>query len=325
MARYFDPKEDVIKIELTKYGIQKLKEGNLKPSYYSFNDDEVYYGDESTEIANTKLEKSDHDRIFKDSAYINLYKKSCEKYSSQENYEVEGESYSNHTQPLGNSSKSSSLHSSLSVKFYDKDVTIKSSSLNPIEKYEQKPRTTNNITEIDLGEIEYKISARELRDYQFEDMELDLDDVLGEYSSDFFEDQTFIKIDKPEILFSIVEKNVDDDFENFDIELYEFEGTDADGRYEQIIHPPRYQENIIVDDLLLDGDNEDEIIEFNLKNSNKTTSDIFLIEVDREIPEEVLAELVGAELDSRDDHENENSAPTDIYNNTLSGPFGDDC
>ena len=49
MSEFFNPKEDIVSIELTSYGVEKLKNGELQPRYYSFHDDEVYYGDTETD------------------------------------------------------------------------------------------------------------------------------------------------------------------------------------------------------------------------------------------------------------------------------------
>ena len=40
---FFNKKEDIIKIELTPYGRSMLAQGQLKPSYYSFYDDDILY------------------------------------------------------------------------------------------------------------------------------------------------------------------------------------------------------------------------------------------------------------------------------------------
>ena len=40
---FFNNKEDVLHIELTPLGRQKLSEGKLMPAYYSFLDEDVLY------------------------------------------------------------------------------------------------------------------------------------------------------------------------------------------------------------------------------------------------------------------------------------------
>ena len=43
---FFDTKEEVISIKLTKYGRELLSKGELKPAYYSFSDDDILYNSE---------------------------------------------------------------------------------------------------------------------------------------------------------------------------------------------------------------------------------------------------------------------------------------
>tara|TARA_R100000808_G_C2142603_1_gene150356 strand:- start:1356 stop:2249 length:894 start_codon:yes stop_codon:yes gene_type:complete len=43
MVKFFDQKQEVIQIELTPYGRQKLSEGKFNPSYYAFYDTGVLY------------------------------------------------------------------------------------------------------------------------------------------------------------------------------------------------------------------------------------------------------------------------------------------
>ena len=40
---FFDPKEEVLNIELTQHGKRLLSQGKLKPSYYLFFDDDILY------------------------------------------------------------------------------------------------------------------------------------------------------------------------------------------------------------------------------------------------------------------------------------------
>ena len=39
----FNRKEEVIKIELTRYGKDKFRQGTFKPHFYSFHDDDILY------------------------------------------------------------------------------------------------------------------------------------------------------------------------------------------------------------------------------------------------------------------------------------------
>lgn len=305
MAEYLNPKEDIIKIELTSYGIERLKSGRLNPVYYSFHDDEIYYGDPDTTEIYDKLEKDDHTRIHKDTSYITNYKKISN---------TEPEDYYSSIQPMGTADRKTSLHSSLTFKIHSKDVEIASASI------EQQKSYTGTLTEIDLGNLDYCLKAVALTDYDFEDPEESIDDIFGDYPTNLFEDESFIKIDAPDFMFSLEEMNVTDEFDNFEIEFYEYD-EDSE-RYKEITQLPKYTEGVIKNGLLLDNDNEEEITIYGNRSSDSTIiSELFLIETDDEIPDEIIEKYFNKEKLSVQ----KKDSSAEIYSNALSGPFGEDC
>lgn len=320
MAEYLNQKEDIIKIELTSYGIERLSKGRLNPVYYSFHDDEVYYGDSSTTEIYDKLEKDDHTRIYKDTSYVTNYKKISD---------IEPEGYFSSIQPLGTADRKTNLHSSLSLKIHSKDVEIVSASLQSPSPLRISPESTSieqqgicktALTEIDLGDLDYRLKAVALADYDFEDAEESIEDVFGDYPTNLFEDESFIKIDAPDFLFSLEEMNVTDEFDNFEIEFYEYDRLQ--GGFKEIAQLPKYTEGVIKNGLLMDNDNEEEIGVYGSRSSGNTTiSELFLIEVDDEIPDEIIKKYFNKEKSNT--HKKASSA--EIYSNALSGPFGEDC
>lgn len=305
MAEYLNPKEDIIKIELTSYGIERLKSGRLNPVYYSFHDDEIYYGDPDTTEIYDKLEKDDHTRIHKDTSYITNYKKISN---------TEPEDYYSSIQPMGTADRKTSLHSSLTFKIHSKDVEIASASI------EQQKGYTGTLTEIDLGNLDYCLKAVALTDYDFEDPEESIDDIFGDYPTNLFEDESFIKIDAPDFMFSLEEMNVTDEFDNFEIEFYEYD-EDSE-KYKEITQLPKYTEGVIKNGLLLDNDNEEEITIYGNRSSDSTIiSELFLIETDDEIPDEIIEKYFNKEKLSVQ----KKDSSAEIYSNALSGPFGEDC
>ena len=42
---FFDPKEEVLNIELTQHGTRLLSQGKLSPSHYLFFDDDILYAE----------------------------------------------------------------------------------------------------------------------------------------------------------------------------------------------------------------------------------------------------------------------------------------
>lgn len=58
---FFDPKEQVIDIQLTQYGKHLLSLGKFQPIYYNFFDDNVLY--DSSYVSSSEAQNSIHDRI----------------------------------------------------------------------------------------------------------------------------------------------------------------------------------------------------------------------------------------------------------------------
>ena len=87
---FFDSKEEVINIELTSYGKLLLSKGMLKPSYYSFHDDDILY--DTAYVNNQNNSSTSEVRIQEETPYLKpLYsfsslKASLEKEIDQENF-----------------------------------------------------------------------------------------------------------------------------------------------------------------------------------------------------------------------------------------------
>lgn len=61
MSEFFNPKEDVIDLELTQYGKYLLSKGKMRPHYYAFYDDDVLY--DATFAGVTEPSYETHKRI----------------------------------------------------------------------------------------------------------------------------------------------------------------------------------------------------------------------------------------------------------------------
>jgi hypothetical protein len=335
MSDFFNPKEEILHVELTPYGIERMKGGNLKPCYYTFHDDDVYYGDTTTDSLYEDLSKDDHSRIYKDSCYVRNFRKTDTIHPS----------YYNITSPLGTSKKATPFAPTIEVKLYDPKTSFlaptddepnpslqpstgkpfKIKTGNNTNTYDLEVLSSDNITTLDLGEVIYSLEAKEMRDYDLTTIENNLDEVLGDYSTEIFSDQTFIKLNAPDILLSFLEENIDSDFENFEVEMFIGTDTETQQHFLEIPQEPRYEENIIEAGILIEKDNSEEIDNFRRSNADATTtSEYFLIEVDEEIPEHIMDKYFKNKYSSSS-HSLLPQDPTSVYENTLSGPFGEDC
>ena len=68
MAKFLNKKEQVIDFKLTSYGKHMLSEGNLKPTFYAFFDDNIIY--DGTYVGISETQNKIHDRIKNDTQYL---------------------------------------------------------------------------------------------------------------------------------------------------------------------------------------------------------------------------------------------------------------
>lgn len=326
MADFFNPKEEVLHVELTHYGITKMKSGNLNPCYYTFHDDDIYYGDSTTDALYAELKKDDYNRIYKDTCYVRNFKTNTIEHS-----------YYNISSPLGTSKRGVKNAPNIEVVLYDEEISFVPEHSSSTGKtfptplpdgstgHEHEVLSNDKILTLNLGEVEYLLEAKELIDYDFTNVENNLNDVLGEYSTKIFPDQTFIKLSTPDILFSFIEDNVDSDFDNFDIEMYVKNSDTSEEYFSEILQEPKYEENIIENEILFERDNSEDIENFRRTNvGTNTASEYFLIEVDEEIPQYIMEKYF----------KNKNTSasapllpldPVSTYNDTLPIVSGGDC
>jgi len=79
---FFDKKEDVLEIELTRHGKEKLTEGEFKPSSYSFHDDGILYNSEKAGFSEDQIDATDRVRVTENTAYCkpqSIYSEAGEK------------------------------------------------------------------------------------------------------------------------------------------------------------------------------------------------------------------------------------------------------
>lgn len=68
MAKFLNKKEQVIDLKLTSYGKHMLSEGNLKPTFYSFFDDNIIY--DIAYVGLTEAQNKTHERIKNETQYL---------------------------------------------------------------------------------------------------------------------------------------------------------------------------------------------------------------------------------------------------------------
>ena len=59
MTKFFDPKQDVIDIQLTQYGKYLLSKGQMRPEYYAFFDNDIIYDSQYMNVSESQNEAQD--------------------------------------------------------------------------------------------------------------------------------------------------------------------------------------------------------------------------------------------------------------------------
>ena len=242
MAKYFNPKEDVIEIQLTQYGKSLLSKGKFKPHSYAFFDNDILYNSRFAHLSESQNDA--HQRIMDmtprmQPQYVyrgiesDLQKNfdtliaddiNIEKVNIQQAEEKE---YAL-GMPLGTSDPNSIYRPSWDVGFYQTPLsgavmyhTGSSDKKEPIIQLECVYRLKSGVI-VEANEAEQEqidFSAR--RGYR-----IPYDQSLIEpYAlSEMYDDDSFFYIQEDDYLFlDVVENNTSNELENFEIEVYKVE------------------------------------------------------------------------------------------------------
>lgn len=254
---FFDRKEEVIDIQLTPYGKYLLSSGRWKPKYYAFFDNDVIYDVGHASLSENQKDSSDRikESVRTKSQSI-LYGIETSFLRLTKEYNIADKQgtwtppvdptlpafplppFSNYTQnynlPLGSNSLKSSFYPSFNVEFIAGTL---SSSAN---FYTGSVSTSDGIPQ-QIPQINSKLTFR-----TSVEQDLTFQTVAGEelagpsgeieesfmstdppenriYSAETYEDGTYVSIEVSRLLLDIIERHVDIDKENFDLEVYEVE------------------------------------------------------------------------------------------------------
>lgn len=305
---FFNTKEEAIDIELTPYGKYLLSQGKFKPMYYEFYDDDVTYDSEylgiqekqseiKERIENTKRTKAQYS--FESAENRNKeYKKSLEndEDSKYEFFLEKRKNMSVNFLPLGNSSLIKEKLPSITVKFFSGEITgsVEDSTIislqNNIEPELNIQRLPNNIKTLTLKDLKFTkfkdyLESSGEREYNFNKIDYKIQKPL---SNKIFQDSSFISVIENEIFLEIMETNVDDNVENFEISLFELleDGTEVQLSFEDV-----QEENKIENDILKENEDYRKYIEMKNNDSFLTSEYVnyyFDIMADKEVNTDTL-------------------------------------
>lgn len=287
---FFNPKENVIDIQLTSYGKHLLSLGKFKPTYYSFFDDHVLYDSSHASIV-SESQNSIQSRIKEDIQLECQYVFSGIESKIKENNKLlrsgieerKIQSYADKERSLlfslGNSSQDNQFSPSYNIKFLNGDM---SSSIG----YATSSYSTLKIPQLSSS-IEYKLFITDSKINDILKIINEDSDNPKEIDKDFvqireFEDKTNIRIEKDYILLEVLEENTEFQKENFDIEVYMvedfFDGKISGSMKQEKIIPLYFSKDIIN----------------NFSDINSSYVDYFLdISVDGEIDKKFICKAIG--------------------------------
>ena len=300
---YFDDKSEVIKIELTNHGKKLLSKGAFKPTYYAFFDDEVIYDAEYIGIFETQ--NSTQDRILNEtpsskpqSNFLNIEKEVLENLNSIFESDIYvlphiNDADSSVEMPLGVSSFNSNFYPAWNCIPL---IGAVSSINNYVFSSFSQPYL--KIPQINMQNIPFNVYGA-----------TDIDDSPPEYELNNFIESInpgyYMYTKLNENIFKILELNVDDKKENFDIELFIEEKNDASSYWKKLYFIEKKKN--ILNNILLDEDPEDVQIE---QLTSEYAEYYINLKVDNEI--ETIPEV-------------QENIP-DIYSTNINqGVFGEDC
>jgi len=267
---FFNKKEDVIKIELTPHGRKMLSQGKLKPSYYTFLDDDILYdvskGGGSENNSQTK------DRILSETPYMKPQTnyKGVDSSKSDDNSKVEQVRYL--LQRIGGNNPAEKRASGWNVTCLLNEITSSSNVLtSSIEQTQPIPQLEFN--------LEYTMSAGDASNLEISNGGLIFNRDLPTLIKD---DGSFVNIEEEQILLNIFERNGFFHKDSYEIEVYVYEQDEIN-----IDRKLKFfeQEQQLKNNMLVQSDENSEI-EF-LEDLTTDFVEYYLdISVDKEIPEE---------------------------------------
>ena len=302
--KFFDAKEQVLDIELTQHGKRILAQGTFEPTYYAFFDDDILY--DTKYAGNGELQNNSETRIQSGTPRLqaqytfkgvetkinntandaNLSRRLDERHDLPPN-------------PMGASSINSDKLPAWSIHFLESQLTGSRATL------------TGSTQSFQIPQLEvtpsYKIEISTTPDLDLLAAEEEDSESFFDIPTIDFEDGTTISVRQEAIVLEVIERNVDFDVENFDIEVYEVE---LGNLYQLHFHdPPEFM------------DKED------LDPDPSYVEHYFEIQVDDEIEPEILVNVNGRQNMFSDSQSSvaSNKARKDIYSVPLDPEDFEDC
>lgn len=321
---FFDKKEEVIDLQLTQYGKYLLSLGKLKPVYYAFYDDGIVYdseyagfteGQNDTEdriqnnTPNTKTIHNFHS-IEDDLARAVETKNSGDEALAQLMLQQTPEKSQVLINPLANSDLATDKMPAWSISLLSGEILTGSTTTTLTLS---SSATVLNIPQIE-AQIQYDVTIKQQSEISQEERDAiangELDgtpqeilDAIGNgampngFETFVFEDGTYFTIDKRDLIFQIIEENVPQANDNFEIEIFSLEDVDGNGKIQNTTFVTEVkqlrlltQPDLVVNDILID---EEEGNMLPISDIDSSFADYYFeIDLDDEISSYIICEKI---------------------------------
>jgi len=298
---FFNRKEDVIDIKLTRHGKKLYSQGKFSPAFYAFFDDDIIYDHSYASVSEPEHSASarikDAVRLKIQDSFIGIestLSRNGEQQTREKEYTL--------TSRLSNSDLSSEHAPSWHVNSYLGDI-------HTTEKFILADSLkTTIIPQLNMSDLTYTIKP------------VSEADENAKLYGIIYPDDTALTVDfsQGEFLVGLVEKNTPLQNDKFDIEIYEVSSSVDEP--EQLI-PLNFRKKVsnVVNDLYVDVEEVIEDLEDDMIVDNR-----FIIELDSEIDRDILIRATGinGKLADQSELRTFGESGTLATGNDFSDPFG---
>ena len=318
---FFDPKEDVIDVEITQFGKFLLSKGKWDPIYYAFFDDDIIYDSQYGGV--TEGQNDIQARITGSARTRDQYVFSGIETEISKLMQVEMNPEASEMQkisiqatddreyalsfPLGRSDTGNQNNPAWAITFLkgelSSSIPYSTSSLGVVPRVQMfaddvkfYTEARNKLTE-DPGfvcdeETDFEVEGTLVQVGESSDSQVDPSDLV--FANKVYDDGSYIDIKEDYLLLEMLEKNTPFEEDNIDIEVFLYEDNIETGK--EVLTPLRFmkKKQAVVDGILLDEDDERN------QQADPTPDCVeyfFNVRVDNEIPQEVLCRAVKERTD----------------------------
>ena len=223
---FFERKEEILDIQLTEYGKQKITEGRFKPIYYAFFDDDIIY--DTAYSGYSERQNKDQDRILgaiRPKLQTNIAGIETTVGQNKE-IQSEGDKFNFLVSILGNAETGNDSIPAWSIRFFNENL------VRVIQRPTGSYFAYNTIPQLNAT-VDYRTFINE-EDSKSKNL----------LDANIFPDGTFIDLEEDSLFIRIVENNTLFSKENFEIEIFELETqTVGTNDTKEILKPLEFSNN----------------------------------------------------------------------------------